>query len=152
VLTNVLLVLVILLVVWNGVLTFFLFSTVTHYRKLIKSGKEADLKKILEKVLDSEVQNKKDIKTAFEKLAILEQDGLTHIQKLGLVKYNPFNDTGGDHSFSLAVLDKNRNGFVLTGLHTRDKTRFYVKSIKSGISTKELSDEEARAIEIAVKS
>ncbi len=139
-------------IVWLIVLSFFLFQSVNHYKKLLGKTKDADLRKILEEVLSSETKNQKDIKNIFNQIDILKREGLNHIQKLGLVRYNPFNDTGGDHSFSLSVLDGVGNGFVLTGLHTRDRTRFYIKSIKEGKANKELSREEIRAVELASKS
>jgi hypothetical protein len=150
--TNILLITIVLLILWSSVLSFFIFNNVNHYNKLISKAKDADLKKLLEELIKSEELNKKDIKRIYLLIDAINKDSLTHLQKLGLVRYNPFNDTGGDHSFSLSTLDGNGNGFVLTGLHTRDKTRFYIKSIKEGKATRELSNEEVRAIELAVKS
>ena len=151
-LTTILFGLSMLIVIWLFFLSFFLFKSVNHYKKLISRAKEADLKKLLDDVFRSEDQNKKEIKRILNEIAIIQKEGLRHIQKLGLVRYNPFKDTGGDHSFSLSVLDGNGNGFVLTGLHTRDRTRFYLKSIKDGFASKELSQEEARSVELASKS
>lgn len=138
--------------IWLLILSFFVYQNNIHYRKIAGKAKEIDLKKLLEEVLKSEDQNKKDVKKIFAQLEKLQSDGMAHIQKLGLVRYNPFNDTGGDHSFSLSALDGNGNGFLLTGLHTREKARFYIKSIKIGKASRELSDEEKRSIELAMKS
>jgi hypothetical protein len=111
-----------------------------------------DLKKVFEKVLTRGDENTKDIKTLNEKLNILEDDSKTHIQKVGLVRFNPFKELGGDHSFSLAILDAHDSGIIITGLHTRDRTRVYLKDIKKGRSEFELSDEERKALASAQKS
>lgn len=74
-----------------------------------------------------------------------------NVQKIGLVRFNPFNETGGDHSFSLALLDGNGNGFVMTGLHTRERTRLYIKPIRNLKSEYELSQEEQKAIKEALR-
>ena len=73
----------------------------------------------------------------------------THIQKFGLVRYNPFNESGGDQSFSLALLDKHNNGIVLTSIFSQEKGRVFGKSIIKGESQYQLSKEEKEAIELA---
>ena len=67
-------------------------------------------------------------------------------QKLGLVRYNPFSDTGSDQSFSLALLDLLNNGFVITSIHGRDLNRVYAKQVENGKSRHNLSAEEEEAI------
>ena len=111
-----------------------------------------DLKKVFEKVLTRGDVNTKDIKALNEKLDVLEDDSKTHIQKVGLVRFNPFKELGGDHSFSLAILDAHDSGIIITSLHTRDRTRVYLKDIKKGKSEFELSDEERKALASAQKS
>ena len=84
-----------------------------------------------------------------KRLASLELDGERHIQKVGLVRFNPFKELGGDHSFSLAILDGKDSGVVITGLHTRDRTRIYMKEVIMGESKHDLSSEEKKAVETA---
>ena len=72
-------------------------------------------------------------------------------QKISLVRFNPFGDTGGDQSFSLAVLDAHDSGYVLTSIHGRQGTRVYVKPIDFGDSKYPLSDEERQALNQAKK-
>lgn len=67
-------------------------------------------------------------------------------QKISIVRFNPFGDTGGDQSFSLAVLDAHDSGYVLTSIHGRQGTRVYVKPIDFGDSKHQLSDEEQQAL------
>lgn len=71
-------------------------------------------------------------------------------QKISLVRYNPFGDTGGDQSFSLAVLDGHDSGYALTSIHGRQGTRVYIKPIDFGKSKHSLSDEEQQAIQQAM--
>jgi hypothetical protein len=70
-----------------------------------------------------------------------------HVQHLTLKRFNPFGDTGGDQSFILAILDGNKDGVVITSLHSRENTRFYVKSVEGGVGIDHpLSDEEQKII------
>jgi len=76
----------------------------------------------------------------------LETAGLRAFQRVGLVRYNPFEDTGGNQSFALALLDAEGNGWVLSSLHARAGTRVYAKAVTGGRSDAALSEEETAAI------
>ncbi len=84
--------------------------------------------------------------------AILEAANRRSIQRIGLVRYNPFEDTGGNQSFALALTDLNGNGFVLSSLHSRTGTRVYAKAVADGRSDGALSDEEGEALRRALAS
>ena len=71
------------------------------------------------------------------------------VQHIGLVRYNPFEEAGGDQSFALALLDRLGNGVVISSLHGRTTTRFYVKAVKAGQPVLSLSEEEAMALKQA---
>lgn len=71
------------------------------------------------------------------------------IRHVGLVRFSPFHDTGGDQSFALALLDGRMNGVVVTGLHARTDSRLYAKPIERGGSAYSLTPEEREAMEIA---
>jgi hypothetical protein len=73
------------------------------------------------------------------------------VQHVGLVRYNPFEEAGGDQSFALALLDRLGNGVVISSLHGRTATRFYAKAVKDGTPAMSLSDEEARALKQAME-
>jgi hypothetical protein len=73
------------------------------------------------------------------------------LQHIGLVRYNPFDDTGSDQSFALALLDDRRDGVVISSLHGRANTRIFAKPVADGSSSHNLSDEESEAIRIAVE-
>ena len=81
--------------------------------------------------------------------AILERDLKLAFSRVGLVRFNPFEDTGGNQSFALALLDVHGDGFVLSSLHARGGTRVYAKAVTGGKAEAALSDEEAQALQIA---
>jgi hypothetical protein len=72
------------------------------------------------------------------------------VQRTGLVRYNPFEDTGGNQSFAVALLDADGDGVVVSSLHARQNTRVYAKAIAGGRSEAALSDEEAEALRKAM--
>ncbi len=78
--------------------------------------------------------------------AILETAQRRTFQRVGLVRYNPFEETGGNQSFALALLDASGDGWVLSSLHARSGTRVYAKAIKAGRAEAGLSAEETAAI------
>lgn len=73
----------------------------------------------------------------------------SNIQKVGLIRYNPFDEMGGNLCFALALLDGGDNGVVLNGIHSRTGSFTYAKPIEMGVSTYMLSDEEIKAVEMA---
>lgn len=82
--------------------------------------------------------------------AIIERDLLGSFGRVGLVRFNPFEDTGGNQSFALALLDGRGDGFVVSSLHARAGTRVYAKAIAKGASETALSTEESEALAIAL--
>lgn len=85
-------------------------------------------------------------KTA-KKIEEIIQDSKAHLQHLVVKRFNPFGNTGGDQSFIMGLLDGNKNGIVITSLHSRENTRFYVKLVSRGEGEPHpLSDEEQKVI------
>ena len=72
------------------------------------------------------------------------------IQKVGMVRYNAFQDTGSNLSFALAILDENNNGVVLNGIYSREMSNIYAKAVEKGTSIHTLSEEEKEAIQKAI--
>lgn len=87
-------------------------------------------------------KNRKDVTTLFDKVSHT-------FQKVGLVKYDAFHQTGGKLSFSLAMLDEGNNGFVLNSVHSVEGCYTYTKEIVSGTSVVHLGDEEKQALDMA---
>lgn len=82
----------------------------------------------------------------------LDKDLENCIQKIGIVRYNAFKDTGSDLSFALAMLDENNNGVVLNGIYSREMSNIYAKPVENGKSSYTISEEEKQAIQKAVNS
>lgn len=88
-------------------------------------------------------KNRKDIENLYRKL-----EGT--FQKIGIVKYDAFDQMGGKLSFSLALLDENDNGFILNSVHSAEGCYSYTKEIKNGLCDISLGDEEKKALDLAM--
>jgi len=132
--------------IWLLIASVVIYRVFALFKKLSRGVEVADLKRVLEKILKETDQNGKDIAALTKKFNYLEEDAKLHVQKIGLTRFNPFRELGGDHSFSLAILDEQDSGVIITSLHTRDRTRVYMKDIKKGKSNSELSAEERKAL------
>ena len=86
-----------------------------------------------------------------KRLTGAQTQGQRAIQRVGVVRYNPFADTGSNQSFVLAILDARGDGFVLTSLHSRQQTRVFLKSVAAGKAETALSEEENQAIRRATE-
>lgn len=135
---------------WVTILTFLQLKSARHYKKLVKSAEGQDLISILEEHFgEIRLLNKvtKDLKSDIQ--GILQAD-LKHLQRVGLLRFNPYGDTGGNQSFVLSLLDGQGNGIVVSSLHSRDSTRVYCKPVKAFLEGGfEFSDEEKKAVEEA---
>lgn len=83
-------------------------------------------------------------------ISSIQTELLYVFQKIGLVRYNPFQEMGGDQSFSIALLTQENDGFVLTSHFGRNAQRLYAKPIQAGKSEYQLSEEEEEAIRLAI--
>jgi hypothetical protein len=106
----------------------------------------------LEEIISQFEDLKKHFSQVLAQMENLKKDHQFTIQKIGLIRFNPFFEVGGNQSFSLALLDGNNNGVVLTSLYTREGNRIYGKPIKNGKSEYLLSQEEEAAIAKAINS
>ena len=84
------------------------------------------------------------------RLPTVEGRSTVSLQKVGIVRFNPYEDTGGQQSFAIALLDSRGTGFVISSLHSRQATRLYMKQVTEGRSEIALGDEEAEAIKQAL--
>jgi hypothetical protein len=92
----------------------------------------------------------RDVDAVGARTTALETDIRSSLGRIGLVRYNPFDDTGGNQSFALAIVDAVGDGFVMSSLHARQGTRVYTKSVTKGSAEVALSDEEAAALKEAL--
>lgn len=137
-----------------GIAVFALFATFSLQRRMRSSLAGADGQNI-ERSLAKYFQSVNKLDAKHELLAKSYQDLSAKAelasQKISIVRFNPFGDTGGDQSFVLAVLDNHHSGYVLTSIHGREGTRVYIKPIDFGKSKYTLSREEQQAIAQATK-
>lgn len=108
----------------------------------------------LEAVLDAHLDKVFGVARELDELsarsAMLESNGRRALQRVGLVRFNPFEETGGNQSFALAMTDAGGDGFVISSLHARAGTRLYAKAVQGGRSDAALSAEEAEALRLAL--
>lgn len=117
--------------------------------RLLTRGDEGDLEDVLGAHLDRVHVLGREVERLIARTGRLESVAPRAFQRVGLVRFNPFEDTGGNQSFALALLDAEGNGWVLSSLHARSGTRVYAKAIHEGRSEGALSEEEAAAIKQA---
>ena len=145
--TNFLFLSIAVIFVWLITLTFFFARILSHYNRITKGVSNKSLKTVLEELLKDNEVHKKDIDYLKQYSLKLEKDGLLHIQKVGLLRFNPFKDTGGDQSFILSLVDDNDTGVVISALYSRSGTRWYAKKIRNGKGVEyDLSEEEKKAL------
>lgn len=111
--------------------------------KFFKKKKEPEN---FQELLNEFKENKKKLHEMSKKLNDLRERHECSVQKVGMVRFNPFKETGGDQSFSVAFLDENDNGVVITSLYGREGNRIFAKPLKRGLSKYSLSEEEKKAI------
>ena len=114
-------------------------------RKKIKEPQNID--EILTSFKDLEVK----FKEIEEKVSDFDKRSKLSFQKIGIVRFNPFSDVGGNQSFSLCLLNNNNNGFIITSFYTREGSSVYGKPIKDGKSEYSLSKEEQDALSKALE-
>jgi hypothetical protein len=140
----------IIIVLWLFIISIFLWKALSHYNKLGQGLKEKNFKSIMENLLKDMDLAKKDIDSLRLYCDKIQKDGSLHIQKIGLTRFNPFKDTGGDQSFILSLADGNDTGVIISGLYARSGTRWYAKRIVKGKSIEhELSEEEKKVLKEA---
>ena len=141
---------VVVLLVWLALLQRSHAALRRRLRRVLPAGEAVTLDQVLEQQLER-------VDTLGQRLDALnklhhELEELTNrtIQKVGVIRYNPFADSGGDQSFAIALLDSMGNGVVISSLHSRTDTRVFAKPVQAGRSRYPLSDEEQEAIKKAL--
>lgn len=118
--------------------------------KFFKKNKEEP--KNIEGVLEYLKKLEESYQNLSRELESFKEKSKKDLQKVGAVRFNPFPEVGGDQSFSIAVLDADNNGFVITSHYLRESNRVYAKPIEKGTSKYQLSKEETEAINKAINA
>lgn len=115
-----------------------------------KLGKGENIEEMLRRYINIVENVNKNQEEMNVYLNNLEKNMNKCINKIGLVRYNAFKDTGSDLSFALAILNEYKDGVILNGIYSREMSNIYAKPIKDGKSTYTLSEEEREAIDRAI--
>ena len=138
------------LTVWVALLQRSEARLRSRLRRLLADGEQDGLDEVLDRALarvDGLGQRVEALNALHHELAALAEGS---IQRVAVVRFNPFADTGGDQSFAIALLDARGDGIVLSSLHSRSDTRIFAKPVSGGRSGHPLSDEEQEAIRQAL--
>lgn len=118
-------------------------------RLLKESNRPEEVLPTLVGKIDENMKSVRDLTRAVEQLS---QEKRRFFKHVGLVRYDAFEDIGGQQSYSLCLLDSSKNGFVITYLTGKNSTRSYAVSIDNGDFSRKLSDEEMKAYDQALAS
>lgn len=139
-------VVVLVMLAWLVVVQVQLQRTLRQYKALVGGTSGGNLEHVLNdhiaemRAVSGRVR---DLDNLFRQVETASRHSL---QWVGMLRFNPFQDTGGDQSFALALVDGEGNGLVISSLHSRDYTRVYAKPVKNWESTYQLSGEEKEAL------
>ena len=125
-------------------------SAERRFSGLTRGESGRSLEDVLNTHLDRVEAMGREVDEVAARTALTEAAQRRSFQRIGLVRFNPFEDTGGNQSFALALLDQAGDGFVVSSLHARAGTRVYGKAISKGTSESNLSAEESEALRLAL--
>ncbi len=130
-------------------LALWQINQIRNRLKQLFGEESSDLEQILKHIQIELKGNAKVLNELDTRRQAIEANLALASQKVSIVRFNPFGDTGGDQSFAIAVLDGQDSGYVLTSIHGRQGTRVYVKPVDYGKSKYTLSTEEKLALKQA---
>ncbi|MDP3948269.1 MAG: DUF4446 family protein [bacterium] len=139
------------LAAWLLVLSLLVWQQNRFLRSLFPRSGNRDIRKKFEEIVKIVEGSRGELSGLEKKVTAVEIQGLQHIQRVGLLRFNPYDDTGGNISFTACLLDDQGSGIVITSLHARSGTRVFGKELVFGKSKKyELSKEEELVIKKAM--
>jgi len=140
----------IVLIIWQMVLTILVLRAIAHYNRLTNGITTKTLREVMDAILRTVSSLRKNTDTLRVSVDRLNSNEVQYLQRIGVVRFNPFADTGGAQSFSIALLNKQKSGIVMTSLYARSGNRWYIKQIVEGKGKDlSLSKEEEEAIRTA---
>ena len=135
------------------IMLFRLRSINKHYRNFLKKlGNGENIEEDLENYMYRVDRVEKENAEIRNLIDTIDTNMDNCIQKIGIVRYNAFKDTGSDLSFALAMLDEHNNGVVLNGIYSREMSNIYAKPVENGKSKYTISEEEEEAIQKAIEN
>lgn len=145
---------VVVLVLLQFILIIVLFKAIGNierrYRRMMRGVNNKNLEELVSSYLDKIDEANENSKNALNHSENLEEKMKKCIQKFAIIRYKAFEDIGSDLSFSIAILDDNDDGIIITGIYGRSESTTYAKPIDKGISRYELSEEEITVLNEAI--
>lgn len=136
---------------WNIFLELRLKKEKERTTNFFKGKKAESLESIISELFKNQKRTEEKAHKALNKIKELDKAALHSIQKIGVVRFNPFSEIGSNQSFAIALLDQKDDGIVISSLYSKEGTRIYTKPIKNGESEYSLSKEEEESIKQALK-
>ncbi len=133
-----------LFIVGSALMAWFVLGLSKGVKKLYGASKEGDLSKNL---IGRLARTEAMLEEFEPRLETIEKISKISVQKVGFLRFNPFQDTGGDQSFLLILLDRENSGVVISSLYTREGVRIFAKQVEKGKSKHKLSEEEKSVLE-----
>lgn len=124
---------------------------VARMNNLLRNSQATDIEQVLSEQWSSLRRAEEGVSALSDRVGRLEAVLPLALKRVGLVRYNAFPGAGAELSFSLALMDDQRDGIVLTGLYGREETRMYAKPLRSGASQYQMSSEEKEAVQAATE-
>ena len=141
-----------LLIVSDVLLGFYFLKFKKKLDLLLEGKKVKNLDDVILNQLQKTKRQETEIIELFSRIKKQEDISEKTFQKIGMVRFNPFTNMGGNQSFVIALLDNQNNGFVLSSLFIKEGNRVYSKTIKNGQSDYTLSEEEREAVGKAINA
>lgn len=133
--------------IWLIFISWIIYKTQKHYYNLILQTKKQTIDEILEQLLSNDKKSSDKIEKLEKGVKEIIEEAKIHFQKIGLVRFNPFERTGGEQSFVIALLNNHNSGLVINFIYTREGLRTYIKKVKEGKGERyNLSKEEQEAV------
>jgi hypothetical protein len=134
------------LTVFVLILTARLSKKLKRYRFLIKDNEDKELEQVLVNLSEKVDENGVKVAQIATDFGNFKEQNKFDLQKWALIRFKAFNNTGGDQSFALALMNEYRDGLIISSIFGREESIVYCKPIKNGASVYPLSQEEQEAI------
>lgn len=122
------------------------------YKKFMRGTNNTNIEELINNYLDKIDKAKEETEYVKELYSGLDKRVKGCVQKVAIVRYRAFDDVGSDLSYSIALLDSDNNGVILTSIFGRNESTTYAKPVDKGISRYELSTEENQVLENCINS
>lgn len=120
------------------------------YKKFMRGSNNKNIEELINDYLDKVDKAKEETEYVKEIYSTIDKRVKACIQKVAIVRYRAFDDVGSDLSYSIAFLDNDNSGVILTSIFGRNESTTYAKPIDKGISRYELSEEENHVLNEAI--